>query len=70
MTYYGKFTETPSVLITGILTREVATGNESILCKPCFLETEDLEESSLSTLTAQPQPDLILSAATFNQIKA
>lgn len=55
---YIKFTETPSRLTTGIRVYEVSTGTDMFYCKPCYCEEYELDESSISTATAQPQPDM------------
>ncbi len=52
------FHETPGRLILGVLIHEVATDKEWILCKSCYCREYELDETSVSTATAQPQPDM------------
>lgn len=55
-----QFKETPGKFILGVLIQEVATGNEWVLCKACYCKEYELDESSVSTATAQPQPDMLV----------
>jgi len=58
--YYGPFHETPGKLILGVLIREVASTKEWVLCKHCYCKEYEMDETSVSTATAQPQPDMLV----------
>lgn len=58
--YYGPFHETPGRLIRGVRIHAVASGNEWTLCKKGYCKEYQMDETSVSTATAQPQPDMLV----------
>lgn len=54
-----KWTCTPNHLITGVEITDAQTeAHIKTLCKTCYCVEYEMDESSVSTATTQPQPDM------------
>lgn len=53
-----KVLEIPGQYILGVCVHKIATHQDHTYCKRCYCEEYEMDETSVSTATAKPQPDL------------